>query len=142
MKAILFVALLAGAVFTPASFAQDDDKFERSYHTVRMMCSMDLPELGLVADEWSETVAADNRFVFNYGEDNDVVCFDASGNQTIYQQVTEITEGTNDTGDEYQEMGVTSAEGDDVTIMLFEDFLSLIHYYEDGSYLIIQYYFD
>jgi hypothetical protein len=142
MKAMLFVALLVGAVVTPAAFAQDDDQFERSFHTVRMMCSMDLPELGLVAEEWSETVDADNRFVFNYGKDNEVVCYDASGNRTVYQQVTEITEGTNDTGDEYQEMGVTNADGDEVTIMLFEDFLSLIHYYEDGSYLIIQYYLD
>ena len=142
MKAILFVALLVSAVVTPNVYAQDDDKFERSYESVRMMCSVDLPEMGLVADEWSEMMTAKNRFVFNYGAENEVVVYSASGDQDVYQQVSEITEGTNDDGDTYQEMDVTDAEGSDVTIMLFEDFLSLIHYYEDGSYLIIQYYLD
>lgn len=140
MKAILFMALLVGAVFTPSALAQDPDQFERSYVEVRMMCSFDIPESGLIANEWTEMIEAKNRFVFNYGTANQVKVYNASGGTDTYEQVSEITTGTNDEGDEYQEMEVKSKEGDKVVIMLFDDFLSLIHYYSDGSYLIIQYY--
>jgi len=142
MKSFFFVALIFSAFVSSSAVAQDDDQFERSYVSVRMMCSFDIPESGLIANEWTEMVDANNRFVFNYGTANDVVVHNASGGAETYSQVSEITSGSNDDGDEYQEMEVKSKEGDRVVIMLFDDFLSLIHYYDDGSYLIIQYYLE
>lgn len=140
MKYLFSVALIVGALFGSSAVAQDEDQFERSYTQVRMYCSVDIPEYGLKAEEWSEMTDANNRFVLNYGDENDVVVYNANGQRDVYQQASEITEGTNDEGDVYQEMDITDGNGGEITIMLFDDFLSMIHYYEDGSYLIIQYY--
>jgi hypothetical protein len=140
MKYLFSIALVIGALLSTSAIAQDEDQFERSYSQVRMYCSVDIPDYGLVANEWSEMVEADNKFILNYGDANDVVVLNANGQRDVYQQASEITEGTNDDGDVYQEMDITDGDGNEITIMLFEDFLSMIHYYEDGSYLIIQYY--
>lgn len=139
MKAIYTLAIMFFALSSIA-VAQDEDEFIRSYNQVRMMCSIDIPELDLVANEWSELEYAGNRVVFNDGVENNVVIYNADGSSNVYFQASEISEGTNDTGDTYQQMELTRDDGGNSTIMLFDEFCSLIHYYDDGSYLIIQYY--
>lgn len=140
MKYLFSLALIVGAMLGSNAFAQDPDQFERNYSQVRMYCSVDIPEYGLEANEWSEMSDASNRVILNYGDENDIVIYNANGTRDVYQQASEITEGTNDSGDTYQEMEITDGDGAKITIMLFDDFMSMIHYYEDGSYLIIQYY--
>ncbi|MBK7129855.1 MAG: hypothetical protein IPM74_04865 [Crocinitomicaceae bacterium] len=140
MKYLFSLALIVGAMLGSNAYAQDPDQFERNYSQVRMYCSVDIPEYGLEANEWSEMSDASNRVILNYGDENDVVIYNANGTRDVYQQSSEITEGTNDSGDTYQEMEITDGDGAKITIMLFDDFMSMIHYYEDGSYLIIQYY--
>lgn len=140
MKFVAAFALIISSFGFTSFSVQDPDQFERTYTQVRMYCSTNVVELALRAGEWSEMKTATNRFVFNYGTNNEVMVYNASGTTDTYQQASEIIKGTNEDGLPYQEMDLTNADGDEVTLLLFDTSLSMVFYYEDGNYLILQYY--
>ena len=124
-----------------ASFAQSD-QFVRNYSYVRIYASFDMEDYGIYANEWTDMADGSNKFVFNYGDNDDVVRYDNDGNKETFIRVSPVSKGTNDSGDDYQEILCLDDEGTEITIMLFDFMTSVLWTYDDGSYFIFQYYVE
>lgn len=140
MKKLLILPLFL--VLTGFTGFTQSDQFVRNYSYVRIYASFDMDDYGIKANEWTDMQEGSNKFVFNYGDNDDVVKYDNSGNKEVFIRVSLVEEGTNDSGDDYQKIVCLDDDGTEVTVMLFDFMTSVLWEYDDGSYFIFQYYIE
>ncbi|AFM02531.1 hypothetical protein Fleli_0019 [Bernardetia litoralis DSM 6794] len=110
---LIFVLTFAFFAFTSDSSVPKGDQFRVDYNHVAIY--------NKETKKWSDWIRADHTFVFNYNLRNDVMHMKANGDNFVYKKMTEVEDGKNDIGQEYQAFSALDEEGLRFTLLLYHD---------------------
>lgn len=119
MRQFLFLtALLIGFM----GFSQEEnEQFKKQFRYVSFYKN----------GEWGETSEGTNTFVFNVGENRDVILYMASGKKQKYTRVSKIKENKTKDGVEVQYVILLDEEGDELILFLYKNGILKLVYNED-----------
>lgn len=103
----LFLFVLCGYVNA------QNDQFRADFNHVALMLNSD--------KDWSEWFDAQNTFVFNSNENNDIIHYRANGDVLIYRNLGGLISDFTDTGEHYQILNMLDEDGNQISFQLFDD---------------------
>lgn len=77
-------------------------------------------------DKWEDLKSGDNTFVFNYNDNADILHLKSNGEKILYKNLSGVTEGKTDSGEEFQSIQALDEDGNTCTFKLFNDSSSSI----------------
>lgn len=106
------ITLFALCIFSRNLNAQTE-QFSSDFNRVAIYLSSDA--------EWSEWFDAENTFVFNSNENNDVTHYRGDGSVIIYRNIGGLESDVTESGDHYQIMNMLDEDGNQISFQLFDD---------------------
>lgn len=106
------ITLFALWIFSGNLNAQTD-QFRADFNHVAIYLSGDA--------EWSEWFDAENTFVFNSNENNDVTHYRGDGSVIVYRNIGGLESDVTESGDHYQIMNMLDEDGNQISFQLFDD---------------------
>ena len=106
------ITIFALCIFSRNLNAQTE-KFRADFNRVAIYLSTDA--------EWSEWFDAENTFVFNSNENNDVTHYRGNGSVIIYRNIGGLESDITESGDHYQIMKMLDEDGNQISFQLFDD---------------------
>ncbi len=112
MKALLI--LLTLFTFSGRSFSQtENEQFRIDYNIVAILPGLD--------SDWSEWFDANNTFVINSNDNNDIVHYRGDGETVVYRNLGGLETLYTDSGKRYQIINVLDEDGNPMDFQLFDD---------------------
>jgi hypothetical protein len=113
MKTIVAVVIIGICTLFSGNVISQSNQFRVDFSHVAIFLSPDA--------EWSEWFDAQNTFVINANENNDIIHYRGDGNVVTYRNIGKLETKYTDTGERYQIISVLNDEGNPISFQLFDD---------------------
>lgn len=110
MKTLITILALC---FYSGTLNAQTDQFRVDLNHVAIFLSTDA--------EWSEWFDAQNTFVINANENNDLIHYRGDGSVIVYRNNGGLESDVTESGDHYQIMNMLDEEGNQISFQLFDD---------------------
>jgi hypothetical protein len=110
MRKILALLTL---LFLTGNLSAQDGQFRVDYNHVAIYLSSDV--------EWSQWFEAQNTFVINANDNNDIIHYMGNGNVVTYRNLGGLEVNYTESGEKYQILNILGEEGDPIRFQLFDN---------------------